>query len=216
MNTVLKLKSIDGSSVSSDCSFDFSDITSKPENDFLSQYHYDMKIFADTKYPLANTLDVAMIQATTRKPFKQKGTGNARQGSKVSAQHRGGGNAHGPRAKKRTRSLNSKATKKAKRMALYSLLSSSSVDVIDSFSLENSKNKTKFASGFINSFCDPKKKCLIISSEIFSDKFLPYRNLKSTSIWKPESLTVHELFKADYLLIEKDSFGKFFNALSSF
>src|SRR6201985_415804 len=62
---------------------------------------------------------VAEVSGTTRKPYKQKGTGNARQGSLRSVQFRTGGVAHGPVVRSHEYSLN----KKVRRLGLISALS---------------------------------------------------------------------------------------------
>src|SRR4051812_9305646 len=65
------------------------------------------------------TRTVSEVSGTTKKPFKQKGTGNARQGSLRSAQMRGGGVAHGPVL----RSHATKLPKKVRRLAMCHALS---------------------------------------------------------------------------------------------
>src|SRR6478609_4114140 len=67
---------------------------------------------------------VAEVSGTTRKPYKQKGTGNARQGSLRSVQFRTGGVAHGPVVRSHEYSLN----KKVRRLGLISALSQKQAD----------------------------------------------------------------------------------------
>ena len=70
------------------------------------------------------TKGVSEVSGTTRKPYKQKGTGNARQGSLRSVQFRGGGVAHGPVVRSHEYSLN----KKVRRLGLISALSQKAAD----------------------------------------------------------------------------------------
>src|SRR4051812_27948209 len=67
---------------------------------------------------------IAEVSGTTRKPYKQKGTGNARQGSLRSVQFRTGGVAHGPVVRSHEYSLN----KKGRRLGLISALSQKAAD----------------------------------------------------------------------------------------
>jgi len=168
---------------------------------FLAQYYYIMKKFADSKLPLAHTKDIAEVQATGKKPFKQKGTGNARQGSEVGPHHRGGGVAHGPRAKRSNISVNSKTTKKAKRMGLYKKMTNKQFFIFNEFDLE--KNKTKLALECIKNFnITNKDRCIFIGDFVGDNFSLAFRNLPNVSIWKTKSFTVHELFKAKYVFVD--------------
>lgn len=66
------------------------------DNKFMSMYFARMK--SASYVPTNKTKNISEVSGTTKKPFKQKHTGNARQGSMRSAQMRGGGIAFGPRA----------------------------------------------------------------------------------------------------------------------
>ncbi|MDD9916239.1 MAG: 50S ribosomal protein L4, partial [Rhodospirillaceae bacterium] len=72
----------------------------------------------------ANTKELSDIRGTTAKPFRQKGTGRARQGSRKAPQMRGGGTAFGPQP----RDFAHKLTKKVRRMAMRSALSAKQAD----------------------------------------------------------------------------------------
>lgn len=184
------------------CGFDVSSIVETPQDGFLSEYHYDMRLFADTKLPLAHTKDISEVKATGKKPFKQKGTGGARQGSLVSAQHVGGGIAHGPRAKRSHISLNKKSTKKAKRMAFGYHLKNNSLFVCDTLIVKD--HKTKSLLDVLSTFnIKNGSRCLIINDVNDINLFRSSSNLPLVSIWKPASVTVHALFKADVVIVTK-------------
>lgn len=88
----------------------------------------------------AHTKDRSEVKATTAKPWKQKGTGRARHGSRVSNIWKGGGVSHGPRSEK---DYSRKINKKARAKALASTLSKKHADgevlFVDTFSFEAPK-----------------------------------------------------------------------------
>ncbi len=183
--------------------FDVSSVVENPEKKFLAEYRYDMHLFADTRNPLAHTKDISEVKATGKKPFAQKGTGGARQGSKVSAQHVGGGIAHGPRAKRATSKLNSKATKKAKRMALGFHFQNNTLFICDSFELDN--HKTKSCIEMLVKFGCSGKRCIFIDDLFGVNLLRSSANLRDVSVWRPAAVTVHALFKADCVLISRSA-----------
>jgi len=75
---------------------------------------------ANARAPIAHTKDRSEVAGTTKKPWKQKGTGSARHGSRRSPIWRGGGIAHGPRNE---RIFKQKINKKMRVKALYTILS---------------------------------------------------------------------------------------------
>ena len=84
----------------------------------------------------------AEVSGTGKKPFKQKGTGNARQGTLRAPQHEGGGRAHGPVVRSHAYGL----TKKVRALGLKHALSAKQAEgklfVVDALSLKEAKTKT--------------------------------------------------------------------------
>ncbi len=76
---------------------------------------------ANRRNPIAHTLTRGEVSATTKKAFRQKGTGNARRGAKTTNLLRGGGVTHGPR---NDRNFTKAMPKKERRLALFSSLTS--------------------------------------------------------------------------------------------
>ena len=87
------------------------------------------------------TKNISEIQGTTRKPFRQKGTGRARQGSLRSPQHRGGAVIFGPVVRSHGFSLPKKVRKLAIRAALSSKQAEGKLFVLDSLKLGSAKTK---------------------------------------------------------------------------
>lgn len=93
----------------------------------------------------ASTKTRAEVEHTTKKPHPQKGTGNARQGTLVAPQHRGGGRAHGPRPKF---DQHVRINKKERRAAIRSLLAekirNGRLIVVETMQLDAPKTQTVF------------------------------------------------------------------------
>lgn len=91
----------------------------------------------------ASTKGRSEVVHTTKKPFKQKGTGNARQGSLVSPQFRGGGIVHGPKPKfdQHVR-INKKEKKAAIRALIGEKIRSGHFHVVKDFAMDEPKTKT--------------------------------------------------------------------------
>src|SRR5512136_238870 len=81
------------------------------------------------------------VAGSGKKPFKQKGTGSARQGCKRAPQYPGGGVAFGPQPKTYSLSMNKKARKAALRSALSFLFKENKMTVVNAFDLKNISTK---------------------------------------------------------------------------
>lgn len=98
---------------------------------------------ANRRHPIAHTLLKGEVRGGGKKPYRQKGTGRARQGSSRNPQFRGGGVAFGPR---NTRNFNLRAPKKERRLALFGALAEKFTDgqvsALENFSSDPPKTKT--------------------------------------------------------------------------
>ena len=98
---------------------------------------------ANARHPIAHTLTKGETRGGGKKPYAQKGTGRARQGSITNPHYRGGGVAFGPR---NTRNFYTRASKKERRIALFGILSEkakeSQISAFEGYSVEAPKTKT--------------------------------------------------------------------------
>jgi len=148
---------------------------------------------------------VAMVSGGGRKPWKQKGTGRARQGSTRSAQWRHGGVAHGPNANTSfvTR-INRKERRKALCMVLSDAVRDGRVVVLNKLELAEAKTKS-----FV-SVAD----ALSISSGLYvlgsanSDVELSARNIPHTKIVLDGQLNIHDLLKFDRIVLTEEALDK--------
>ncbi len=145
------------------------------------------------------------VSGSTKKPFKQKGTGSARQGSKRAPQLRGGGVAFGPQVRDHGFSLQ----KKVRRMALKSALSSKQAEgklVI----LDNAKSKTPKTADLIKSLGKLGwGRALIIDGNELDNNFqLAARNIMELHVLPSQGANVYDILRSDTLVLTTDAIDK--------
>ena len=129
------------------------------------------------------------VRGGGRKPWRQKGTGRARQGSIRATQWRGGGIVFGPTP----RNYGYKLNKKVRRLALKSALSEkvleNAMGVDDKFELEAPKTKA------------PKKTLFVVSEgEDFENAFLSMRNIPTMMMLTADGLNVYDIVNANKIV----------------
>ncbi|MCC8467684.1 MAG: 50S ribosomal protein L4 [Rickettsia endosymbiont of Eriopis connexa] len=148
------------------------------------------------------TKTVSEVSGTTKKPFKQKGTGNARQGSLRSVQMRGGGVAHGPRV----RSHATKLPKKVRKLGLIHALSEKFAEgkllVIDSLKLD--KPKTSALVNILNKF-QGKSFFVIDGNEVDANFSLAAKNIYNTVIVPQIGANVYDIIRHEYVLLSQEA-----------
>lgn len=145
------------------------------------------------------------VRGGGRKPWRQKGTGRARQGSIRSPQWRGGGIVFGPTPRSYAYSI----PKKMRRLALKSVLSQKVLDeslvVVDEFKFETPKTKD-FAQSLGNLNVD--KKALLVLEEDNESAVLAARNLSNVKIVEPEGINVLDIMNSDKLVITQKALSQ--------
>lgn len=137
-----------------------------------------------------------------KKPFRQKGTGRARQGSTRATQWRGGGIAFGPTP----RSYGFKLNRKVRRLALKSALTSKAVEekltVLDELKFDSIKTK-EFVRVMENFKFEKKTLFVVDVEEDFENAFLSMRNIPNAMMLTVEGLNVYDIVNADQLVMTK-------------
>lgn len=136
-----------------------------------------------------------------RKPWRQKGTGNARQGSIRAVQWVGGGIAFGPVPRDYSKKQNRKERKLALRSAYSYKTKGKDIVVVEKLSLDTPKTK-EMVSVLKNLELD-NIKTLVIVNEYDENVILASRNLKNIMIALPEEVSVLDIVSAKKLLIEE-------------
>jgi large subunit ribosomal protein L4 len=134
-----------------------------------------------------------------RKPWRQKGTGRARQGSIRAPQWSGGGVAHGPHPRDHSMRVNKKMKRGALRSALTDALSSGKVSVVDELSFD--EPKTRRAAEVIQAL-ELEGAVLLVLPGPSSDGIVErsFRNLASVRVAYVPALAVYEVLAADRVL----------------
>lgn len=145
------------------------------------------------------------VAATRAKPFKQKGTGRARQGTSVAPQMRGGGVVFGPVVRDHGNSLPKKVRKAALRSALSSKQAEGKLIVIDSASLKDGKTKELIAKldklGWQNA--------LVIDGTNVDEKFSrAASNIIGIDVLPSQGANVYDILRRDTLVLTKDGVEK--------
>ncbi len=137
-----------------------------------------------------------------KKPWRQKGTGRARQGSTRAPHWPGGGVVFGPHP----RSYSFKMNKKERRLALKSALAYKLKDkeliVIDDFKIES--NKTKDMSAIMKNL-KADKNILIVVNELDENMILATRNLTNILLLQADEINTYDVVAADKMIITKDA-----------
>lgn len=145
-----------------------------------------------------------------RKPWRQKGTGRARQGSIRSPQWRGGGVVFGPQPRDYYIKVNRKVRRLALRSALSIKVSDKSLVVLDAFALETAKTKTMVE--ILNNL-KVEGKTLIVMDALDSNVLLSARNIEGVEVTTAEQASVFEIMNAKNLLLTQSAANKLEEAL---
>ncbi len=145
------------------------------------------------------------VRGGGRKPWRQKGTGRARQGSIRSPQWRGGGVVFGPTP----RSYAYKLPKKVRRLAVKSILSSKVKDenvlVLENLAFDTPK--TKDFAAFLKNISVDSKALIVVAGESENVE-LSARNIQGITVIPAESISVLEVASHDKLIITKAAVQK--------
>ena len=150
----------------------------------------------------ADTKGRSEVSGGGRKPYRQKGTGNARQGSIRAPHYRGGGIVFGPTP----RSYSFKTNRKERRLALKTALSEKFAEknliVVDSLVLESVK--TKDAIKLLETL-KLTGKVLFVSAGDAENLYLATRNLGNVAVVMADELNVYDIVNADMVVMDSDT-----------
>ena len=147
------------------------------------------------------------VRGGGKKPFRQKGTGRARQGSIRAVQYKGGGVAFGPTPRSHTFKLNRKVRGLALRSGLTLKAKAKELFVLDTISLQNIK--TKDFKNILKSFKVERKALFVVDSEEdYLASFMSSRNLTGIELVTVEGLNIYDLQNADKLFLTKKAAEK--------
>ena len=141
-----------------------------------------------------------------RKPWKQKGTGNARQGSIRATQWRGGGIVFGPQPRDYSKKMNKKERKLALKSALAYKAINKEIVVVDKIAIENAK--TKEMANILAKLNIADKKVLVVIETIDENLYLAARNIANIKVVLPSEVNTLDVMTADVMLFEEKALEK--------
>jgi large subunit ribosomal protein L4 len=153
----------------------------------------------------SNTKTRGEVAGGGAKPYRQKGTGRARQGSKRAPHFAGGGVVFGPHPRSYEQRLPRKMKKLALRGALTAKLGDEAIKVIDSFGLEAIKTRELVA---VLGNIEAKGRVLVVAPARDQNLDLSARNLPTVEVILADSLNVVDLLRADVVLIEQPALAR--------
>ncbi len=151
------------------------------------------------------------VAGTGKKPWRQKGTGRARTGSKQSPIWRGGGVVFGPRPRSFRKDINKKTRKLALRKALSERFKSGEVVVIDQVQFDKPKTKD------VLQLLDQLKvdgTALIVTGEVNTNAQLSARNIPYVDVTTSATLNTYDTLKYDCIILTKDALSGLESRLS--
>ncbi len=140
-----------------------------------------------------------------KKPWRQKGTGRARQGSTRAPQWYHGGIAHGPKPRTYGGDINKKVRRLAMKSALSSKVAGDELVVLDSFKLDAIKTKEVVK---VLSALNTGKKTLIVLPEKDDVIYRSARNIAGVKVSLVNTLNVYDILNCDTILVLKDAVAK--------
>ncbi len=160
---------------------------------------------ANQRQGTQSTLTRSEVSGGGRKPWRQKGTGNARQGSIRAPQWTHGGIALGPKPRDYSYSLNKKVKRLALKSALSSKVAEKEIIVVDEIKLDEIKTKS-----IVNmlSALGADKKTLIVMPEVDEKVIRSANNIANVKTTLVNTLNVYDILNCNHFVVAKDAVAK--------
>ena len=157
---------------------------------------------ANCRQGTQSALTRAEVSGGGKKPWRQKGTGHARQGSTRAGQWRHGGVIFGPKPRSYAKRMNNKEVKLAMRSALSAKVRDNELFLVDDYGFE--KPSTKAAVAMLKALGLEGKRLTIIVREDDINAYLSFRNIPKTFIITPSEANTYDLVNNGALLMTAD------------
>jgi len=154
---------------------------------------------------LAYTKTRGLVTGGNQKPWKQKGTGRARQGSRRAPHFVGGGTVFGPTGRKYNQTVPRQIRVLARKSALNARARENALIVIDNFTYD--KPSTKQMISLLGALGVTDRKVLILTDGMKHNVFLSGRNLQRTHVMPYADVSTYHILWSDVVLIESNALG---------
>ena len=160
---------------------------------------------ANQRQGTQSTLTRSEVSGGGKKPWRQKGTGRARQGSTRSPQWYHGGIAHGPKPRSYRFTINKKVRRLAMKSALSAKVAAEEMIVLDSLKLEAIKTKEVVK---VLTALEAGKKTLIVLPEKDDVIYRSARNIAGVKVSLVNTLNVYDILNCNSIVVLKDAVAK--------
>ena len=170
----------------------------------------DVVLYEDVRRHLANkrqgtakTKERGEVTGSTKKMYRQKGTGNARRGDIKSPLLRKGGTVFGPKPRDYGFKMNKKTRQLARKSALSMIASNEGIFIVQDFSFD--EPKTSQVTEILSAFEAEGKKVLILTSETDVNIYKSARNIPKVQVLEGYKPNTYEIMNADVLIIQESA-----------
>ena len=160
---------------------------------------------ANQRQGTQSALTRAEVSGGGKKPYRQKGTGRARQGSTRAPQWTHGGIAFAPKPRSYAYTLNKKLKRLALKSALSAKVAEDAVIVVDS--LEMAEIKTKAFKNFLNTV-GAEGKAMVVTSEVNQNVVMSARNIPGVQTTIATVLSTYEIMNTRKFIVDKAALAK--------
>jgi large subunit ribosomal protein L4 len=168
--------------------------------------HQAVKAYlSNQRLGLAYTKTRGLVTGGNQKPWKQKGTGRARQGSRRAPHFVGGGTVFGPTGRKYVQEVPRQIRALARKSALNARAREDALIVIDNFNYD--KPNTKQMVALIDALGVAGKKVLVLTDGTKQNVFLSGRNLQRTHVMPYSDVSTYHILWSDVVLVESNALG---------
>ncbi len=143
------------------------------------------------------------VAGSTKKLFRQKGTGRARQGDIKSGLHPGGGTMHGPKPHKYTKSLPRQVKQLARKSALSQKVKDNAFVVVEDLAFAEPKSKQM--QDVLNALKLDKKQALFLTAGDNNTIYLSGRNIPTLSILSADKASMYDIWKSRAVIVERSA-----------
>ncbi|MCJ7665436.1 MAG: 50S ribosomal protein L4 [Actinobacteria bacterium] len=185
----------------------------KISDDLVKQDAVSEVIYQDIRRYLAqrrsgthSTKGRSEVRGGGRKPWRQKGTGNARAGTIRSPLWKGGGVVFGPKPRDYSFKLNKKVIRKSKAIALSEKFKNKKLLVVDDFGFK--KPSTNDAAKILENLKITGGKVLIVTESLNDNNSKSFRNILNVVVESAKGLNAYYLMLADYVVFTKNSLNE--------
>jgi large subunit ribosomal protein L4 len=158
------------------------------------------------------TKERAEVRGGGKKPFRQKGTGRARQGTSRSPLNKGGGTIFGPRPHKYRLTLPKKAARLARKSALSLKAKENEIMIVEDFTFESPKTKDLYSILSLLKIND--KKTLLLTSDKNESLYKSGRNIPKLNVQISNKVATYQLLNNKVILLQKSAIENLCKSLS--